>query len=94
MHWPFAVSRKQIRGIDSGFARWLYDEGYTEHNLLAALKVPKPNSISMEPLSEAEISGLMSSFDLNLELGCRNAAMMWLFLDTGLRCAELVGLDM
>jgi len=48
----------------------------------------------MEPLSEPEITRLMSCFNLNLEIGCRNAAMVWLFPDTGLRCAELVGLEM
>jgi integrase/recombinase XerC/integrase/recombinase XerD len=77
----------------SSFANWLQAEGYTETNVLSRLKVPKANEIRMEPLSDEEISRLMSCFNLNLEVGCRNAAMMWLFLDTGLRCAELVGLE-
>lgn len=77
----------------SSFANWLQTEGYTEDNVLSRLKVPKANEIRMEPLSDEEISRLMSCFNLNLEVGCRNAAMMWLFLDTGLRCAELVGLE-
>jgi site-specific recombinase XerD len=78
----------------TSFASWLQTEGYTEGNVLSGLKIPKANEISMEPLSEAEITRLMSCFSLNLEMGCRNAAMIWLFLDTGLRCAELVGLEM
>lgn len=78
----------------TGFATWLADEGYTDANALLGLKLPKPNNISMEPLNDEEVSRLMACFNLNLEVGCRNAAMIWLFLDTGLRCAELVGLEM
>lgn len=78
----------------TGFARWLCEEGYTDKNVLSGLKVPKANNISMEPLSDDEVSRLINCFNLNLEIGCRNAAITWLFLDTGLRCAELVSLDM
>ncbi|MBM3175779.1 MAG: hypothetical protein FJZ93_08690, partial [Chloroflexi bacterium] len=71
----------------TGFASWLVIEGYTDQNVLSALKIPKANDISLEPLSDDEVSRLISHFDLNYEFGCRNAAMIWLFLDTGLRCA-------
>jgi site-specific recombinase XerD len=77
-----------------GFSRWLYEEEYTENNALSGLKVPKANNISIEPLSDVEITRLISCFNLNREIGCRNAAITWLFLDAGLRCAELVGLEM
>ena len=33
----------------SSFANWLQAEGYTEHNVLSRLKVPKANEIRMEP---------------------------------------------
>ena len=78
----------------TGFATWLTNEGYTDVNTLSGLKLPKPNNISMEPLNDEEVSRLMACFNLNMEVGCRNASMIWLFLDTGLRCAELVGLEM
>lgn len=78
----------------ASFSAWLYDEEYTDEHVLSRLKIPKPNSISIEPLSEDEVIRLVSSFNTNLEVSCRNAAMIWLFLDTGLRCAELVGLEM
>jgi integrase/recombinase XerC/integrase/recombinase XerD len=77
----------------TGFASWLVIEGYTDQNVLSALKIPKANDISLEPLSDDEVSRLIAHFDLNYEFGCRNAAMIWLFLDTGLRCAELLGLE-
>ena len=77
----------------SSFASWLEGDGYTKFNVLSGLKLPRANDIRMEPLSDEEISRLMSCFNLNWEIGCRNAVMIWLFLDTGLRCAELIGLD-
>ena len=91
-----ALSTTTIRNhgqVLTSFASWLGSEGYTDGNVLSLLKLPRANDVRMEPLSDEEISRLMSCFDFNLELGCRNAAMMWLFLDTGLRCAELVGLE-
>lgn len=77
----------------ASFTAWLENEGYTNGNVLTGLKIPRANKISMEPLSNEEISRLMSCFNLNIEIGCRNAAIIWLFLDTGLRCAELIGLE-
>ncbi|MFC1846005.1 hypothetical protein ACFLYM_01140 [Chloroflexota bacterium] len=77
----------------TGFASWLEVEGYTEGNVLSGIKLPKADDICMEPLNDEEISRLMSCFNLNFEVGCRNAALIWLFLNTGLRCAELVGLE-
>jgi len=91
------LSATSIRGhgmVLCGFSTWLYEEGYTDDKMLAKLKLPKPNEISMEPLSDDEISTLLSCFNINKEIGCRNAACTWLFLDTGLRCAEQVALDM
>jgi site-specific recombinase XerD len=78
--------------ILTGFATWLEEEGYTSSNRLTGLKLPKANETRMEPLTDEEINKLVSCFNVNVELGCRNAAMVWLFLDTGLRLAELVGL--
>lgn len=78
----------------ASFASWLEIEGYTDCNVLHGLRIPKANEVSLEPLSDEEIDRLMRCFNLNMETGCRNATMIWLFLDAGLRCAELVGLEM
>ncbi len=78
----------------TGFAQWLFSEEYTNEHILSRLKVPKANDIRMEPLSDEEIGKVMSYINLNMEIGCRNAAMIWLFLDTGLRCSELMSLEM
>lgn len=91
------VSTTTVRNhgrVLTSFSAWLYDEEYTDEHILSRLRLPKPNDISIEPLSEDEVIRLVSSFNTTMEVGCRNAAMIWLFLDTGLRCAELVGLEM
>ena len=88
-----ATSIRNHGRVLSSFASWLESEGYTDSNVLSGIKLPKANEVRMEPLSDEEITRLMSCFSLNLEIGCRNAAIVCLFLDTGLRCAELVSLE-
>ena len=56
------------------------------------MKVPKAPKKVLKTLSEEEIKRLFSSLDQNTAAGCRDAAMLILFLDTGLRCAELLHL--
>lgn len=43
-------------------------------------------------LSDEEIERLFSCLNQNSDTGCRNAAILLLFLDTGLRCSELINL--
>ena len=43
----------------------------------------------IQPLSEAEIQALLDLCDPAAEFGCRNRAIILLFLDTGMRLAEL-----
>ena len=74
------------------FSSWLHREAYSEENVLARLKVPKAPTKVVKTLSDDEIRRLFSCLDQNSSTGCRNAAMVLLFLDTGLRCAELIGL--
>ena len=76
-----------------GFATWLWEEEYTNENILARLKPPKAARKVMATLSELEIRKILSSIELGTFTGYRNEAVV-LLLDTGLRCAELVGLRM
>ena len=76
------------------FSSWLYRELYTAENVLKRLQVPKAPVKVIEALTDEEIEQLFSSLDVNVDLGCRNAAMLMLFLDTGLRSSELLGLQL
>jgi len=77
-----------------GFATWLYEEEYTDENALGRLKPPKAARKVMATLTEAEIAKILSCVRRDTPTGYRNEAVIHLFLDTGLRCAELVGLPM
>lgn len=83
--------RNHVRVL-KGFASWLNREGYTADNVLARLKVPKAPTKVLTTLSDEEIRALFASLDQNSGAGCRNAAILLLFLDTGLRCSELLNL--
>lgn len=75
-----------------GFATWLWEEDYTPENVLHRLQLPKVPKRVIEVLSEAEVARLLASVDPNIAAGARDLAILTLFLDTGLRLGELVGL--
>ena len=72
------------------FSSWLHREAYSEENVLAGLVVPKAPTKVVKTLSDDEIRRLFSCLDQNTSTGCRNAAVVLLFLATGLRCSELI----
>ncbi len=91
------LSSQTIKGhvvVLKGFATWLWEEEYTRENVLSRLKPPKAAKKVMMTLTESEISKLLLSVDRGTITGHRNEAIILLLLDTGLRCAELVGLRM
>lgn len=81
----------RVRALRAFFS-WLAREDYTEENLLANLKPPRVADTVIEPLTAEEVERLFSRINQNTILGARNAAMLVLLLDTGLRLSELVGL--
>lgn len=81
----------RIRGV-CGFFSWLAAEKYTEGDILANIKTPKIAETVVEPLKPAEVDLLFSKINNNTALGARNAAILALFLDTGLRLSEIASL--
>jgi site-specific recombinase XerD len=75
------------------FLNWLQGEGYVTENLSKQFKLPKATKTTIEILSDEEIQVLMKSFKLNTEMGLRNACIVALMLDSGLRRSEVLGLD-
>ena len=71
------------------FSRWLMDEGYTKHDVLARLKKPRLSQPMIEVLTNEEISDLLASINPNTFLGARLYAVVLLLLDTGLRASEV-----
>lgn len=90
-HMSAANVQNHVRVIRA-FSSWLFREGYTEENVLSRIKVPKAPQKVIKTLTDDEIKRLFDSLDINSILGCRDSAMLLLFLDTGLRCSELLKL--
>lgn len=73
---------------------WLYKEGYMETNLHEKYKLPKADKKLVNVLSDEEIDALLKKFDrVNSEIKVRNACIVALMLDSGLRVNEVVSLD-
>jgi integrase len=73
-----------------GFCRWKYGD---DHPVLS-LKVKRPIPPPVRTLTFEECVTLMRSFSRATPKGCRDLAMCSLFLDTGLRVAEMCRLEL
>ena len=74
------------------FLSWLHREDYIDGSVLNSLEFPKVPRKLKEVLSKDEVERLLLHLDRNTSIGCRNSTILMLFLDTGLRCAELVNI--
>ncbi len=83
--------QSRVRVLRS-FFHWLKLEGYTETHILEDLKVPRVQKNLVEVLTEEEIRAILSAIDRDTPHGARNYAIIWTFLDSGLRCSELTNL--
>ena len=75
------------------FFNWLVDAGYLEASPFRGMRnVRLPHRV-VRPFSTAEVSALLAACD-DSPLGLRDRAIVLTLLDTGLRCSELVQLDL
>jgi len=100
---PFTPARGKGLSIESirdhvrttkAFSTWLYTEGYTRDNRLANLKLPKPEKLIIEPLTEEEINAVLDAINRKTQVGRRNYAIVFLLIDTGLRVGEVAGAEL
>ena len=76
------------------FCNWLRVAGYTANDPFRGLRnVRLPRKV-VPPLAPAEIARLLACCDGATVVGRRDRAMLLTLLDTGVRCAEAVGLDL
>ena len=76
------------------FCTWLRAAGYTDNDPFRGLRnVRLPHKI-VPPLAPAEIARLIACCDANTVVGRRDRAILLTLLDTGVCCAEAVGLDL
>lgn len=80
--------------VMKGFATWLEEEEYLPTNVFRRLAKPKLPGRVIEVLRPDEVKRLLAACDASSANGARDLAVVTLFLDTGLRLSELVGLTM
>ena len=71
------------------FFSWCTRMGYTARNPFTGIPNVKVEQKVIQPLTEGEIQALLDVCDPTTEFGCRNRAIILLFLDTGMRYTEL-----
>jgi site-specific recombinase XerD len=76
------------------FFRWLKQEGLINSNPLSHIKTPKIEQKVVQALSPKEAQALLSNCPSKTALGCRDKAIIMMFLDGGLRVSELATLEL
>ena len=71
------------------FFSWCTRMGLCAQNPFTGIPNVKVEQKIIQPLTEAEIGALLAICDASTEFGCRNRAIILLFLDTGMRYTEL-----
>lgn len=89
---PQSICRK-IAAIKS-FCKWLERQGRIPENPALGLHDPRCPKAMPRALSYDQISKLLSAPNLDRPMGCRDSAAFHVLYSAGLRCAELVGLDL
>ena len=76
------------------FFNWLVQAEYIETTPFASLRNVRVPQKIVQPFSRDDVVTLLASCDAETQVGSRDRAMLMVLLDTGVRCAELVGLDL
>ena len=80
-----------LRSI-SAFWGWLLKEGFINSTPFARIKIPKAPKKVITPFTDVQIQNLLKAINTSTTIGLRNYAIVLMFLDTGMRLGELIGL--
>jgi site-specific recombinase XerD len=83
-----AVRFKSLQQLYS----WLAAEEWIEADPMARLRPPKPTEKPVPVMGDAELSALIAACQGKDFADRRDEAMIWLFVDTGIRVAEMCGI--
>ncbi|WP_404331583.1 tyrosine-type recombinase/integrase [Mesobacillus maritimus] len=87
---PFTVNIR-LRTLKC-FFKFLIDEGHILHNPAARIKLLKTEQDTITAFSKKQILDLLNQPNQRTYAGFRDYVLMLLFLDTGIRCNEALGL--
>jgi integrase/recombinase XerC len=96
LHRQGLASRSIQRSLSAirSFYRYLIREGLADNNPAQAVQAPKGEKRLPSTLDVDQMTGLLDGTQQDTMLGSRDRAMMELFYSSGLRLAELQGLDL
>lgn len=96
LHRQGLASRSIQRSLSAtrSFYRYLIREGLADNNPAQAVQAPKGEKRLPSTLDVDQMSGLLDGTQQDTMIGSRDRAMMELFYSSGLRLAELQGLDL
>ena len=76
------------------FFNWLVDARFLDENPFRGMRNVRLPQRIVEPFSADDIARLLAACDAETAIGARDRAMVLCLLDTGVRCSELVQLDL
>jgi site-specific recombinase XerD len=91
MRWKPATASNRYRGLAQLF-KWLEEEGEVASNPMGRMKGPKVPDVPVPVLSDDELRRLLKACDGREFDERRDAAIIRLFIDAGMRIAELANL--
>jgi integrase/recombinase XerD len=74
------------------FFNWLHEEGEVAENPMTRLKTPSLDNVSPDPYSDEEVRAMLAACRGRGWLECRDAAIIGVLADTGLRASEFCSL--
>jgi site-specific recombinase XerD len=74
------------------FINWMVNEGILEKSPMVTIKPPRMAQTMVKPFNVTDLRTLLALCDSETFLGTRNKAIILLFVDTGLRLAELTNI--
>lgn len=89
--WKPATANNRFRGV-AGFFGWCVEEGEISATPMANMKPPTIAEEPVDVISDEDLRKLLKTCDSKEYEDRRDAAIIRLFVDTGMRCSELVGL--
>jgi site-specific recombinase XerD len=89
--WTASTAATRYRCLQQ-FFRWAEDEGEIEHTPMAKMRPPSLPEVPVPIVGEDDLKRLLKGCDGREFAQRRDAAMLRLFLDSGMRCAEMAGL--
>jgi integrase/recombinase XerD len=87
-HWKPATIRQAVI-VTRCFIHWCYEEKLISQDLAEALQIPKNKRRMQRTLNDDEIQALLDACDLKTVKGIRDAALVSLLTDLGLRSIEV-----